>query len=74
VLTDIKLHESKIDEARHIIWEDAPFFSSRRSTGIIFFAEDGIRVWHIVEDHDNLRRAISLTIERIEKSHSRGMH
>ena len=31
-----------------------------------------IRVWDIVLDHDNLSRAISQTIERIEKSHKRG--
>jgi hypothetical protein len=31
------------------------------------------KVWSIVEDHDNLSRAIQLTIDRIEKSHARGM-
>ena len=70
----IKLWESKIDAARRIIWEEAFSFSPRRSTEGNFFAESGIRVWDIVEDHDNLTRAIRLTAERIEKSHTRGMH
>lgn len=71
--SSIRLYESKIDAARRIIWEDALTFSPRCSTGGSYFAETGVRVWEIVEDHDNLSRAIQLTIERIEKSHARGL-
>ncbi len=71
--SSIRLYESKIDAARRIIWEDALTFSPRCSKGGSYFAETGVRVWEIVEDHDNLSRAIQLTIGRIEKSHARGL-
>jgi hypothetical protein len=70
--SSIRLYESKIDAARRIIWEDALTFSPRCSIGGSYFAETGVRVWEIVEDHDNLSRAIQVTIDRIEKSHARG--
>ena len=47
-------------------------FSPRRSSLEQNFCEQVIRVWDIVLDHDNLSRAIDLTIDRIEKSHLRG--
>lgn len=42
------------------------------SLNIFVLSTRVIRVWDIVLDHDNLSRAISQTIERIEKSHIRG--
>jgi hypothetical protein len=68
----INLYESKIDAASRILWEVAVSFSPRRSSEGKFFSEQVIRVWDIVEDHDNLTRAIDRAIERIEKSHVRG--
>ena len=66
------LYESKIDSASRILWEVAISFSPRRSSGGKFFCEQVIRVWDIVEDHDNLTRAIARAVRRIEKSHIRG--
>jgi len=68
----ISLYETKIDAASRIIWEVAISFSPRRSNSDENFAEQVIRVWDVVLDHDNLSRAIDQTIERIEKSHLRG--
>lgn len=31
-----------------------------------------IRLWDVVQDHDNLTRSIDLAVERIERSHLRG--
>ena len=68
----ISLYETKIDAASRIIWEVAIAFSPRRSNSGENFAEQVIRVWDIVLDHDNLSRAIDQTIDRIERSHKRG--
>lgn len=68
----INLYESKIDAASRILWEVAVSFSPRRSSKDNFYSEQVIRVWDIVEDHDNLTRAIDRAVERIEKSHLRG--
>eukprot|EP00978_Attheya_sp_CCMP212_P025144 scaffold80431_cov59-Attheya_sp.AAC.4 len=68
----IKLYESKIDAASRIIWEVAVSFSPRRSSDQNSYCEQVIRVWDIVEDHDNLTRAINRAVDRIEKSHLRG--
>jgi len=68
----INLYETKIDSASRIIWEVAIAFSPRRSGLDQNFCEQVIRVWDVALDHDNLDRAIALTIERIEKSHLRG--
>ena len=63
----VKLYESKIDSGSRIIWEIAVTFSPRRSSASESFCEQVVRVWDIVVDHDNLTRAIDLTVERIER-------
>lgn len=65
----IKLYETKIDKARRIIWEVAVSFSPRRSSANHYLSEQVIRVWDVVEDHDNLSSAISRAVGRIEKSY-----
>ena len=67
-----KLYESKIDSGSRIIWEVAVSFSPRLSQTGCFLAEQVIRVWDIVDDHDKLSDRISLAIDRIEKSQLRG--
>eukprot|EP00956_Cyclotella_meneghiniana_P007880 scaffold10483_cov65-Cyclotella_meneghiniana.AAC.4 len=68
----LQLYETKIDSGSRIIWEVALAFSPRRSSRDQHYCEQVIRVWDVVVDHDNLSRAISQTIERIEKCHQRG--
>lgn len=68
----VKLYESKIDSGMRIVWEIAIAFSPRRSSQAESFCEHVVRVWDIVEDHDNLTRAIDLAVERVERSHKRG--
>jgi len=70
--SSVKLYESKIDSGMRIIWEIAVAFSPRRSSQDESFCEQVVRVWDIVEDHDNLTRSIDLAVERIERSHKRG--
>jgi len=61
---DIHLYEAKIDAAKRILWEVAVTFSERRSANLAqegqhaVFAE-GIRVWAIVEDHDNISTEVN---------------
>ena len=63
----LTLYEAKLDSAQRIIWERAISFSERLSGAGPIFSQV-IRVWEIVEDHDNLHRAI----EQIRVSHRRG--
>ena len=61
----IHLYEAKIDAAKRILWEVAVTFSERRSANLAqegqsaVFAE-GIRVWAIVEDHDNISTEVNV--------------
>ena len=61
---NIHLYEAKIDAAKRILWEVAVTFSERRSANLAqegqhaVFAE-GIRVWAIVEDHDNISTEVN---------------
>ena len=76
----IQLYETRLTKSQRIIWEKTVAFSNRLSDspehrlkaenpgGRIYC--DIIRVWDIVFDHDKLQRSI----ERIIKSHNRGMH
>lgn len=64
---NVRLYESKIDSGSRIIWEIAITFSPRRSTQDESFCEQVVRVWDIVEDHDNLTRAIDLVVDRVER-------
>jgi len=61
----IHLYEAKIDAAKRILWEVAVTFSERRSANLAqegqsaVFAE-GVRVWAIVEDHDDISTEVHI--------------
>ena len=80
-----EIYETRVTKAIRIIWEVATQFSPiltsklrnlklQSSVGRDYYLySEVIRIWDIVEDHDNLDRSIDLVIERIKSCHQRGV-
>ena len=79
-----EIYETRVTKAIRILWEVATQFSptltSKLRNSELSSAVDGncylysevIRIWDIVEDHDNLERSIDLAVERIKSCRQRG--
>ena len=83
-----RIYETRVNEAVRILWEVAYQFSpkltsklrdSSKSEGLsqetgnnIYLYSEVIRIWDIVEDHDNLNRSIDLAVKRIQRCRERG--
>ena len=64
----VKLFEAKLNKGQRILWEVAVSFSERRSKyGAVF--TDVIRVWSVIEDHDDIDKHVS----HVEAAHARGL-
>ena len=64
----MKLFEAKLNKGQRILWEVAVSFSERRSKyGAVF--TDVIRVWSVIEDHDDIDKHVS----HVEAAHARGL-
>ena len=79
------IYETRVTKAVRILWEVAYQFSptltsklrSSEALPTAFTDEhhiysEVIRIWDIVEDHDNLSRSIDLAVKRIRGCHQRG--
>jgi hypothetical protein len=82
-----EIYETRVTKAIRILWEVATQFSPTltsklRSSDKLqlqsvadkghYLYSEVIRVWDIVEDHDNLSRSIDLAVKRIKSCHQRG--
>ncbi len=87
VRSDEEIYETRVTKAIRILWEVATQFSPTltsklRSSDKLqlqsvadkghYLYSEVIRVWDIVEDHDNLSRSIDLAVKRIKSCHQRG--
>ena len=82
-----EIYETRVTKAVRILWEVATQFSptltsklrSSDKLQLQSVADEGhylysevIRVWDVVEDHDNLTRSIDLAVKRIKSCRQRG--
>ena len=76
-----EIYETRLTKAIRILWEVATQFSSALTSklrkqntndGEYYLYSEVIRIWDIVEDHDNLDRSIDLAVKRIKSCRRRG--
>ena len=82
-----EIYETRVTKAVRILWEVATQFSptltsklrcSDKLQGVAdkgsdyYLYSEVIRIWDIVEDHDNLNRSIDLAVKRIKSCRERG--
>ena len=84
VRSDEEIYETRVTKAIRIIWEVATQFSPTLTSKLhnlelqnavgrdYYLYSEVIRIWDIVEDHDNLDRSIDLAVERIKSCRQRG--
>ena len=84
IRSDEEIYETRVTRAIRIIWEVATQFSPTLTSKLrnlkvqstigkdYYLYSEVIRIWDIVEDHDNLDRSIDLAVERIKNCHQRG--
>ena len=79
-----EIYETHVTKAIRILWEVATQFSPTLTSnlrnsklqsaidGDYYLYSEVIRIWDIVEDHDNLDRSIDLAVKRIKDCRKRG--
>ena len=76
-----EIYETRVTKAVRILWEIATQFSSTLTSKLrkqntdnceYYLYSEVIRIWDVVEDHDNLDRSIDLAVKRIKSCRKRG--